>query len=308
MTISVVIPAYNCGAFVCAAIESALSQGANVVVVDDGSPDDAAARASAYPITILRGRKGGVSSARNAGAACTPANDHLLFLDGDDVLGPGMLATLHRYLDEHPNVGAVYCGSVAIEPDGAVSPDQADSRVTRWKPTPWWVEAIPEAEPLVPFESFYVHLSGMIPSATLIRRAVWDTLDGWDETLQQPMEDHDIARQLSLAADVHYVRDRLLQKRHHAQQSSRSWVGFKSNARLLREKWRTYGTGADVRNRVRLAQQFDTRYQLSYRLRELRWAATERNLKWLTLTVMHLVRNAPRYRRSMPLRLPSARR
>lgn len=296
MSVAVVITAYNCGDFIAAAIESALGQGANVVVVDDGSPDDAALKASMYPVTVLTGRKGGACSARNAGAAVAPPSDYILFLDGDDVLGPGMLCTLENYLDGHPDVGAAYCGSIAIGPDGAPLLDQRSSRVTRWRPTRWWVEAIPESQRLVPFESFFVHQSGMIASTTLVRRSVWGKLDGWDEDMQLPLEDNDMALQLSLVADVHYLSARLLMKRDWSQQHSRSAVGFRRNARKLATKWGDYGAGTTAVDRVRLSQQFRSRYQLAYRVRELRAAIAECNPKWAGLTILHLVRNLARYR------------
>ena len=72
-TVSIVIPCYNKGAYVKAAIESALSQThpCQVVVVDDGSTDNSLEEIRRFDgqITWETGPNRGGSAARNRGLA-----------------------------------------------------------------------------------------------------------------------------------------------------------------------------------------------------------------------------------------------
>ena len=102
--VTVVIPCFNHGRYVHEAVESALTQEgvpARVVVVDDGSTDEAtrtALAALADEVTVVRQPNSGVSGARNHGfeVSDTP---YVLFLDADDRLAPGALAALRAPLD-----------------------------------------------------------------------------------------------------------------------------------------------------------------------------------------------------------------
>ena len=71
--VSVVIPCYRQAHFLPEAIESVLAQTYphfEIIVVDDGSPDDTRAVAGRYPgVRCLRQRNRGLSAARNAGLA-----------------------------------------------------------------------------------------------------------------------------------------------------------------------------------------------------------------------------------------------
>ncbi len=87
-SISVVIPAYNCEAYVAEAIESALKQTyapLEIIVVDDGSVDRTSAIVQAFPTPVRFASQphGGAGAARNRGAALA-TGDLLAFLDADD--------------------------------------------------------------------------------------------------------------------------------------------------------------------------------------------------------------------------------
>lgn len=97
--VAVVIAVRDGMPFILEAVRSALDQGGAlraVVVVDDGSTDatrDALRGLGDARLTVLENPGRGVSSARNAGARATDA-PWLTFLDADDRLTPGSLATL----------------------------------------------------------------------------------------------------------------------------------------------------------------------------------------------------------------------
>jgi glycosyltransferase involved in cell wall biosynthesis len=94
-SISVIIPAFNAGMFLRAALESVIAQSGvstEIVVIDDGSTDDTAAVARGFGerVQLFEGEHKGAQTARNTGLASTRA-PFVKFLDADDVLLPGSL-------------------------------------------------------------------------------------------------------------------------------------------------------------------------------------------------------------------------
>ncbi|MCR4902016.1 MAG: glycosyltransferase [Butyrivibrio sp.] len=91
--VSVIIPAYNVGAFISECIESAINQtypNLEIIIIDDGSVDDTPIICDHYAdmdkrILVKHQPNGGLSAARNEGLklAC---GDYLFFLDSDDYL------------------------------------------------------------------------------------------------------------------------------------------------------------------------------------------------------------------------------
>jgi glycosyltransferase involved in cell wall biosynthesis len=102
--VSVVIPCFGQAHFLGEAIESVLAQTyphLEILVVDDGSPDNAAAIASRYPgVRCVPSEGSGASAARNVGVRSTNG-DFLVFLDADDRLLPAAVETGLRVLGEH---------------------------------------------------------------------------------------------------------------------------------------------------------------------------------------------------------------
>jgi Glycosyl transferase family 2 len=92
--VSVVIPCFRQAHFLSEAIESVLAQdhgAVEIVVVDDGSPDNVGEVAARYPgVKCLRRANGGLATARNAGLR-EASGEFLLFLDADDRLLPGAI-------------------------------------------------------------------------------------------------------------------------------------------------------------------------------------------------------------------------
>ena len=100
LPVTVVIPTYNRAALLADTLRSVLEQQprpAEVIVVDDGSADDTAARVaplvSGGHVRYVAQANAGLSAARNTGLAAA-SSDYVLFLDDDDLLLPGALATL----------------------------------------------------------------------------------------------------------------------------------------------------------------------------------------------------------------------
>ncbi len=110
--VSVLMPAYNAGRYIGAAIESILAQtykDFEIIVVDDGSSDETGAVASSYPgVRYFKEPHRGISPTRNS--ALEKAQGELIaFLDADDLWTPDKLALQVEYLDSHPDCRIVFC-------------------------------------------------------------------------------------------------------------------------------------------------------------------------------------------------------
>lgn len=108
--VAVVIPCYNQAQFLPEAVESALSQTyrkIEIVVVDDGSPDNAAEVAARYPgVRCVRQDNRGLAEARNGGFRAS-SGEYVLFLDADDRLTPNAVNAHLSCFAEHPEAGFV---------------------------------------------------------------------------------------------------------------------------------------------------------------------------------------------------------
>jgi glycosyltransferase involved in cell wall biosynthesis len=121
-TLSFIMPAYNAGAWIGAAISSVLTQSdsdVELVVVDDGSTDDTYAIAKGFGdrITLVHQDNAGLSAARNV-AIQHAGGDLIGLCDSDDVLLPNYVAAVRRTLAAAPDRTWVTSRSVALTDDG----------------------------------------------------------------------------------------------------------------------------------------------------------------------------------------------
>lgn len=121
-SVSVVIPAYRAAETIGRAVDSVLGQShaaAEILVVDDGSPDDVAGAVASYgsAVTLVPKENGGAASARNLGIE-RATGDLIAFLDADDYWEPAKLERhVARYAD-HPDLGLT-CGAYFNQEPGA---------------------------------------------------------------------------------------------------------------------------------------------------------------------------------------------
>ncbi|MGB3868931.1 MAG: glycosyltransferase [Flavobacteriales bacterium] len=117
LQISVVIPVYNAARFLEAAVASALQleEVAEVVLVEDGSPDNSlqickALAAEEPRVQLFRhpgGANKGAGASRNFGIA-KASQEYIAFLDADDRFLPNRFREEHRIFAEHPDADGVY--------------------------------------------------------------------------------------------------------------------------------------------------------------------------------------------------------
>ena len=110
--VSIIIPCFRQAHFLGEAIESVLAQSDphfEIIVVDDGSPDNTAQVVKRYPsVRYLRQDNRGLGAARNSGTQVS-SGTYLVFLDADDRLLPNHLQANLKAFEEHPDAGFV-CG------------------------------------------------------------------------------------------------------------------------------------------------------------------------------------------------------
>jgi glycosyltransferase involved in cell wall biosynthesis len=116
--VSVIVPNYNYSRTLrlcLAALRAQTYAPLEILVVDDRSTDDSVAVAESFGVTVLQpATNGGVSRARNLGAAHA-AGEILFFLDSDVALAPDAVANAVAVLDGDPAIGAV-CGNYDPQP------------------------------------------------------------------------------------------------------------------------------------------------------------------------------------------------
>ena len=120
--VSVIIPCYRQAHFLPEAIESVLAEthrDTEIVVVDDGSPDNTQQVVQRYPtVQSVRQRNQGLAAARNAGFRASKG-EYVVFLDADDRLTPNALESHLACFATHPEAGFVVGDIDHISLDGS---------------------------------------------------------------------------------------------------------------------------------------------------------------------------------------------
>ncbi len=121
--ISVIVPIYNVEPYLRQCLDSIVSQtyrNLEIILVDDGSPDNCGAICDEYAakdsrIQVIHQKNGGVSAARNAGLAAA-AGAWIGWVDGDDWIEPDMYDYLLENIQAYGADVAV-CSRVERYPD-----------------------------------------------------------------------------------------------------------------------------------------------------------------------------------------------
>ncbi len=220
--VSTIIPTHNYGHYLGEALDSIAAQRlkpAEVIVVDDGSTDDTAqvvqARSESLPgLVYMKQEQRGAPAARNAGAA-RAAGDILHFLDADNALLPDFYLHLVNVLGQEPSLAAACCQRFYRYGDSA----------RRYAADRCWARELPLARAMEidnPFDT----------STTLVRRAVFEALGGFNEAFPI-VQDVEFAFRLVACAPVEVSPERHVLYRLHGGGISNTDVGTHIE-RLLR--------------------------------------------------------------------------
>lgn len=128
--ISIIIPVYNVALYLRQCIQSITSQEGNieVILVDDGSPDESPSICDEYAqkdnrIHVIHKQNGGVSSARNAGLD-TAQGEWIWFVDGDDYIAENVLKRICQEIQERPNADLIQMGMNYLYDDNRLVPQK----------------------------------------------------------------------------------------------------------------------------------------------------------------------------------------
>jgi glycosyltransferase involved in cell wall biosynthesis len=171
--VSVVVPVYNGGSHLAAAIESILSQEHrpfDIIVVDDGSTDATPSVIAGFSdrLVSVRQDNGGPGAARNAGTARATA-PFVAFLDADDLWLPATLTHQLACLEADSEAAVAWGLSDRRVDPGTVAPRDD------WHGRPQWALCV---------------------GSMLFRRSVLEEVGGFDATLWGG-EDMDLMVRLS---------------------------------------------------------------------------------------------------------------
>jgi glycosyltransferase involved in cell wall biosynthesis len=234
-SVSVVIPCYNYGRFVCEAVDSALSQThphAEVIVVDDGSTDDTRDRLVPYGdrIRYIRQENKGLSAARNTGIRHA-TGEWVALLDADDWWHKQKLEMQLQAVAGRDDVGLL--GS----PSGA---------------------NLPETLPFVAHPNKlgvrdFLLSSRFGPSGAMIRRRCFDSVGLFNEELRS-IEDRDMWLRIAARFPSVWLNSPCWWYRQHPGQMNRNADRmFRNYQRVLGD---FFGSHPEHRGLYRIAQSY----------------------------------------------------
>lgn len=238
--VSVCIPTFRMGRYIAAALDSVLKQGyadIEVVIVDDAGGEDGTkeivdafcrqnpklnVRFSSHQVNQ------GVSAARNT-AASDAKGELLLFLDPDDVLQQNCLKALaSRFQNPEVDVACANCHVFSGEQAPEQMPD-FPSKVFG----PLDLEFFPASLAVRNFVQ---------PSATIIRKSLFDKLGGFDIARElQHVEDWDLViRAVSAGSRFLFVEEPFCFYRKHAGGATANTIAMAERAIALKQKHRQF--------------------------------------------------------------------
>ncbi|MBA2671436.1 MAG: glycosyltransferase, partial [Gemmatimonadetes bacterium] len=175
---SVMIPTYNCAAYLRQTLESVLVQDPGpermqIEVVDDCStlddPEAVVREVGAGRVAFFRQRQN-VGHTANFTTCLQRARGELVhLLHGDDRVRPGFYATMEPPFLHHPEIGAAFCRAVFMDPDG----------------TPQVLGSLeqPESGVLVDWLQRLASGQRIATPSVVVRRSVYERLGGFDRRL-----------------------------------------------------------------------------------------------------------------------------
>jgi len=185
--VSVIIPTYNCEAYVGQAISSVLAQTYDhneIIVVDDGSTDTTRTVLVPYwdRICYVYQENRGLAAARNTGIR-EAKGDLIAFLDADDIWFPTKLELQVAAFENRPEAGLAFADFMDFD----------DTRVTRssrlhtWPQAMAWFDRHRVGEIEMACGPMYEELlaaNWIHASSVMVRRDVLSNVGPFDETLR----------------------------------------------------------------------------------------------------------------------------
>jgi glycosyltransferase involved in cell wall biosynthesis len=244
--VSVIIPCYRQAAYLEEAIESVLAQTyaqIEVVIVDDGSPDNAARLTGRFPwVRCVRQPNAGLAAARNTGIR-ESEGELLVFLDSDDRLLPRAIEVGVEVLRAHPEAAFAFGRYRRVAGDGRRLENDEQPR--------------PEADPYSVFLRY--NYAGM-PATGVFRRSALEEAGNFDETLRGA-EDYDLNLRLARQFPVRAHADEVVEYRVHGSSMSQDHaLMLAMTLKVLRRQRRHARRDPALRSAYREGRRFWRRY------------------------------------------------
>jgi glycosyltransferase involved in cell wall biosynthesis len=214
-SISVIVPVYNGEAHLLGALGSCLAQSRaphEIIVVNDGSTDGSLAVITAFaasspiPVRVIDQANAGQSQSRNNGVAAA-SGEYIAFLDQDDQWRPEFLAEVAKPLDERSQVTWSYCDFDTVDGEGRL--------LTRG-----YIRAIGQVHPKLSVIDIIGQDCMVLPSASVMRRQVFEELGGFDARLRGYEDDDLYLRTFQAGWEMAYLPASLIRYRVHSDGSS----------------------------------------------------------------------------------------
>jgi glycosyltransferase involved in cell wall biosynthesis len=230
--VSVVMPMLNAAEHVGAALKSLAGQQWSgrweLVVADNGSTDESVEIVRGYRPSVPRLVIADASRLRARAHACNvgaraASGSALLFVDSDDALAPDYISAMAGALREHPLV----CGRLEVD-----------------SLNPYWTRAMRPSPQFDGPGSFHDFLPQAFGASLGMRRALFESLGGFDESIRWT-EDRDLCwrAQLDAGASIVFVPDAVVHYRYRQTlrgifTQARNWS---REERLMRRRYEPRG-------------------------------------------------------------------
>lgn len=227
--LSVVIPSFNTGEYVIAAIQSVLTQtypNLEIIVVDNSSSDDSVGKILSITderLTCVCQQNRGLAGSRNTGLLIS-RGIYVGFLDSDDVWLPEKAERHIARMERNPQLGLTFSHSAYLDQGGTPTGQLLMSRCVK-----------PEARDLIRRN----HIGN--GSTPILRRACLEESGGFDETIQS-CEDWELWVRIAVCTKfkIELIPEVLTGYRVRLGSLSVSYDHFISNGELVVARFRRY--------------------------------------------------------------------
>lgn len=211
--VSIIIPSYDHEKYISYALESVLNQtfqDFEIVITDDHSVDETVKKIRKFKDSRIRL----FSSIRNRGV-CAAINNCLLNtkgkyiaqLNSDDAFFPDKLEKQVKYLDGHPEVGAVFSQAQMIDEEGTDVQDYSHFHGL--------MNTLDNRNRFQWLNYFFYNCRWLWHPSMMIRKKVYDDIGNHNPCLAQ-IQDFDIGIKLSLKYEQHIIQEKLTKFRIRA--------------------------------------------------------------------------------------------
>lgn len=208
--VSIILPTYNCAAFLPHSIGTILSQTYNsyeIIVIDDGSTDNT--KEVLYPFMqrikyIRLEQNKGLPTARNIGIRSAQGK-YIAFIDADDLWLPEKLQTDIEYFETHPEVSMVYSKHINIDEKG----DDLNGNTKKQLPSG------------NVFIQLFSEQNFIITSSVVVRKEIFETTGLFDEQLFN-CQDWDMWLRITFHFKVAGIDKPLVKYRHNPRSLSKN--------------------------------------------------------------------------------------